>query len=51
MSNEADRSDWIELAAHHALIDSVPAYPQYSYENILRYGFKENYLRENWVAQ
>lgn len=29
--------------------EDVPGDPQHSYNNILRYGFKENYLRENWV--
>ena len=29
--------------------EDVPGDPQHSYKNILRYGFKENYLRENWV--
>ena len=29
--------------------EDVPGDPQHSYKNILRYGFTENYLRENWV--
>ena len=29
--------------------EAVPGDPQHSYKNILRYGFTENYLRENWV--
>ncbi|GAB1256350.1 hypothetical protein NBRC116494_08520 [Aurantivibrio plasticivorans] len=29
--------------------EEVPGDPQHSYKNILRSGFKENYLRENWV--
>ena len=29
--------------------EAVPGDPQHSYSNILRYGFKEFYLRENWV--
>ena len=29
--------------------EEVPGDPQHSYKNIMRYGFRENYLRENWV--
>lgn len=29
--------------------EAVPGDPQHSYHNILRYGFEEEYLRENWV--
>ena len=29
--------------------EDVPGDPQHSYKNIMRYGFTENYLRENWV--
>ena len=29
--------------------EAVPGDPQHSYTNILRYGFTEYYLRENWV--
>lgn len=29
--------------------EDVPGDPQHSYNNILRYGFVEDYLRENWV--
>lgn len=30
--------------------EEVPGDPQHSYKNILRYGFEETYLRENWTA-
>lgn len=29
--------------------EAVPGDPQHSYKNIMRYGFEEYYLRENWV--
>jgi len=29
--------------------EEIPGDPQHSYKNILRYGFSEYYLRENWV--
>lgn len=29
--------------------EAVPGDPQHSYNNIMRYGFEEYYLRENWV--
>lgn len=29
--------------------EAVAGDPQHSYNNILRYGFREDYLRENWV--
>jgi len=29
--------------------EAVPGDPQHSYKNIMRYGFTEYYLRENWV--
>jgi len=29
--------------------EAVPGDPQHSYKNIMRYGFAEYYLRENWV--
>lgn len=42
----------IEMGAKHlytATGEAVPGDPQHSYNNILRYGFEESYLRENWV--
>lgn len=42
----------IEMGAtniYTATGEDVPGDPQHSYKNILRYGFTENYLRENWV--
>ena len=31
--------------------EAVPDDPQHSYSNILRAGFEEAYLRENWVPK
>ncbi len=31
--------------------EAVPGDPQHSYSNILRNGFEEAYLRENWITQ
>ena len=31
--------------------EEVPGDPQHSYKNILRVGFHESYLRENWTLQ
>lgn len=45
-------NDGIEMGAtnlYTATGEDVPDDPQHSYKNIMRYGFKENYLRENWV--
>lgn len=36
-------------ALYTATGEAVPGDPQHSYKNILRYGFTEYYLRENWV--
>ncbi len=45
-------NDAIQMGAeviYTATGEDVPGDPQHSYKNILRYGFTENYLRENWV--
>jgi len=45
-------NDAIQMGAtnlYTATGEAVPGDPQHSYKNILRYGFEENYLRENWV--
>lgn len=47
-------NDAIQMGAsklYTATGEAVPGDPQHSYKNILRYGFEENYLRENWVPQ
>jgi len=36
-------------AIYTATGEAVPGDPQHSYKNIMRYGFREYYLRENWV--
>lgn len=44
----------IEMGARNlytATGEEVPGDPQHSYKNIMRYGFTENYLRENWVPR
>jgi len=45
-------NDAIQMGAKNlytATGEAVPGDPQHSYKNIMRYGFEENYLRENWV--
>lgn len=45
-------NDAIKMGAtslYTATGEAVPGDPQHSYNNILRYGFREYYLRENWV--
>lgn len=37
------------LNLYTATGEAVPGDPQHSYNNIMRYGFEEYYLRENWV--
>lgn len=44
----------IEMSAEQlytATGEEVPGDPQHSYKNIMRYGFTENYLRENWIPR
>jgi len=45
--NEAIAMEVKEL--YTATGEAVPGDPQHSYKNIMRYGFKEYYLRQNWV--
>jgi hypothetical protein len=45
-------NDAIEMGATRLFTETgeaVPDDPQHSYNNIMRYGFVEDYLRENWV--